>query len=83
MSETVSVHNMFSQGLILEFSCIELVIQWTISCHTVHNAKIRASDKDLPVQGGERGTTFIPEATFIPDSRVCLECQSMDLNFRT
>ena len=33
MSETISVHNMFSQGLSLEFSCIELVIQWTICCH--------------------------------------------------
>ena len=27
MSETISVHNMFSPGLSLEFSCIELVIQ--------------------------------------------------------
>ena len=52
-------------------------------CGLFDAQKIRASDKDLPVQGGERGTTFIPEATFIPDSRVCLECQSMDLNFRT
>ena len=26
MSETISVHNMFSPGLSLEFSCIELVI---------------------------------------------------------
>ena len=33
MSETISVHNMFSPGLSLEFSCIELVIQWTICCH--------------------------------------------------
>ena len=30
MSETISVHIMFSQGLSLKFSCIELVIQWTI-----------------------------------------------------
>ena len=29
MSETISVHNMFSPGLSLEFSCIELLIQWT------------------------------------------------------
>ena len=28
MSETISVPNMFSPGLSLEFSCIELVIQW-------------------------------------------------------
>ena len=27
MSESISVHNMFSLGLSLEFSCIELVIQ--------------------------------------------------------
>ena len=30
MSETISVHHMFSPGLSLKFSCIELVIQWTI-----------------------------------------------------
>jgi hypothetical protein len=47
MSETISVHNMFSPGLSLQFSCIELVMQWTI-CGLV-DAKIRASDKDLPV----------------------------------
>ena len=35
MSETISVHNMFSPGLSLEFSCIELVIQWTICHHIV------------------------------------------------
>ena len=35
MSETISVHNMTSQGLSLEFSCIELVIQWTICRHIV------------------------------------------------
>ena len=35
MSETISVHNMFSPGLSLEFSCIELVIQWTICRHIV------------------------------------------------
>ena len=35
MSETISVHNMFSPGLSLEFSCIELVIQWTIWRHIV------------------------------------------------
>ena len=31
ISETISVHNMFSPGLSLEFSHIKLVIQWTIS----------------------------------------------------
>ena len=35
MSETISVHNMFSAGLSLEFSCIKLVIQWTICRHIV------------------------------------------------
>ena len=35
MSETISVHNMFSPGLSLEFSCIELVIQWRIGRHIV------------------------------------------------
>ena len=33
MSETISVNNMFSPGLSLEFSCIELVIQWIICRH--------------------------------------------------
>ena len=47
MSETISVHNMFSQGLSLEFSWIELAITWTI-CHHI-DAKKGASDKDLPV----------------------------------
>ena len=32
---TIFVHNTFSPGLSLEFSCIELVIQWTICCHIV------------------------------------------------
>ena len=32
-SETISVLNMFSPCLSLEFSCIELVIQWTICRH--------------------------------------------------
>ena len=35
MSETISVHNMYSPGLSLEFSCIELVIQWKICFHIV------------------------------------------------
>ena len=38
MSEIISVHNMFSPGLSLEFSCIELVIQWKI-CHHIVDAK--------------------------------------------
>ena len=51
MSETISVHNMVSPGLSLEFSCIEL-------CNSMNNvlsycglvdAKIRASEIDLPV----------------------------------
>ena len=55
MSETISVHNMFSPGLSLEFSCIELVIQRTMCRHIVLvDAKIRASDKDLPVTKMER-----------------------------
>ena len=29
------INNIFSPGLSLEFSCIELVIQWTICCHIV------------------------------------------------
>ena len=52
MSETISVHNMFSPGLSLEFSCIELVhnsmINLSSHCGLV-DAKIRASDKDLSV----------------------------------
>ena len=36
MSETISVHNMFSPGLSWEFLCIELVIQWTICHHIAH-----------------------------------------------
>ena len=35
MSETISLQKMFSPGLSLEFSCIELVIQWTICRHIV------------------------------------------------
>jgi hypothetical protein len=35
MSETIFIHNMYSPGLSLEFSCIELVIQWTIWCPIV------------------------------------------------
>ena len=33
MSETISVHNMFSPGYSLEFSCIEFVIKWAICRH--------------------------------------------------
>ena len=51
MSETISVHNMFSAGL-----CLEFFMYWT--CNAMNNlssycglvdAKIRASDKDLPI----------------------------------
>ena len=35
MSETISVHNMFSPGFSLKFSCIELLIQWRICRHIV------------------------------------------------
>ena len=35
MSETISVHNVFSPGLSLEFSCIKLVIKWAICRHIV------------------------------------------------
>ena len=35
MSETISIHNMLSPGLSLEFSYIELVIQWIICRHNV------------------------------------------------
>ena len=41
MSETISVHNMFSPGLSLQFSRIELVIQWTI-CRHIHNRRNRS-----------------------------------------
>ena len=47
MSETISVHNMFSPGLSFKFSCIDLVSN-SIYGGSV-DAKIRASDKDLPV----------------------------------
>ena len=53
MSETICVHNMFSPGLSLEFSRIELLHKsmnnMTSYCGLV-DAKLRASDKDLPVQ---------------------------------
>ena len=44
------VHNMFTPGLSLEFSCIEFVIQSVVILWLV-DAKIRASDKELPVRG--------------------------------
>ena len=53
MSETISVHNMFFPGLSLEFSCIELVINSMnnlLSYCGLVDAKLRASDKDLPVK---------------------------------
>ena len=53
MSETISVHNKFSPGFSLKILCIKLVIQWTfcilLSYCGLVDAKIRASDKDLPV----------------------------------
>ena len=45
MSETISVHNMFSLGLSLNFHVLNNQSSY---CGLV-NAKIRASDKDLPV----------------------------------
>ena len=49
MPETISVHtNMFSPGLSLEFSC-NLMNNQSSHCWLV-DAKIRASDKDLPVK---------------------------------
>ena len=59
MSETIIVHNMFSPGLSLEFSCIELVIHTnnlSSYCGLV-DAKIRASDKVLPVQEEKEKST--------------------------
>ena len=54
MSETISVYNMFSPGLSLEFSCIELVNSMNnlLSYCGLVDAKIRASDKDLFVRKG-------------------------------
>ena len=51
MSEIISVHNMFFPGLSLEFSCIELLSSMSnVSSYCgLVDAKIRASDKDLPV----------------------------------
>ena len=47
MSETISAQNMFSPGLSLEFSCIELNV--LLSYSGLVDAKIKASDIDLPV----------------------------------
>ena len=57
MLETSSVHNMFSPGLSLEFSCIELVINLSSYCGLV-DAKIRAFDKDLPVPVFSKDVSF-------------------------
>ena len=68
MSETISVNNMFSPGFSLEFSCIEFV------CNSVNNlqsycglvdAKIRASDKDLPVPKTKRQKYGMNETEFV------------------
>ena len=49
MSETISVQTCSPQVLSWNIHVlIELVIQWTICCG-LFDAKIRASDKDLPV----------------------------------
>ena len=52
MSETISVHNMFSSDPRFELgilqACIEHVNNLSSYCGLV-DAKIRASDKDLPV----------------------------------
>ena len=50
LPETISVHNMFSSGLSLELSCIELCNSMNnlLSYYGLVDAKIRASDKDLP-----------------------------------
>ena len=61
MSEKISVHYMFSPGLRLELSCIELVINSMnnlLSYCGLVDAKIRASEKDLLV------TQFLVDTTF-------------------
>ena len=61
MSETISVHNMFSPGLSLEMNNFS-------SCCGLVDAKIRASDKDLPVCRGENDTLYqkIPLISLLP-----------------
>ena len=52
MPETIFVRNIFFLVLSLEFSCIELVhnlMNNLSSYYGLVDAKIRASDKDLPV----------------------------------
>ena len=71
MSKTISVHNAFSPGLSLEFSCIEPIIQWTnlsSYCGLV-GAKIRASDKDLPVWTPEISRTTVHYIILFINSR--------------
>ena len=67
MSKTISVHNMFSTGLSLEFSCIELVLNQmdnpSSNCGLV-DAKLRASDKDLPVYNIMNIATYQVEDKF-------------------
>ena len=50
MLETISVHNMISPGLSLEFLNVEHSMNNLLSCCRLVDAKIRASNKDLPVQ---------------------------------
>ena len=49
MLKTISVHSVFFPGLSLEFSCIELSMNNLSSYCGLVDAKIRVSDKDLPV----------------------------------
>ena len=58
MSETISVRNMFSPGLTLEFSCIEQFNEQSVIILGLVDAKIRASDKNLPV-----GKTYVSSKT--------------------
>ena len=60
MSETISVHNMFSPGFSLAFSCIENgnSINNLLSYCGLVDEKIRASDKDLPAPSFTQILTF-------------------------
>ena len=49
MSETISVHNMFSPGLSLEFSACNSMNNLLSYCGLV-DSRMRASDKYLPVE---------------------------------
>ena len=71
-NKIIHVHNVFwacsFHALNLYFSCTELLIQWTIFCGLV-DARIRASEKDLPVSTKRAAyahsiTTFPPPPGF-------------------